>query len=76
MVKGRVRTLNHATFVYLRIRAYTAYGHGAGDRMRPLAPQKRKKKSYFTNLTCFKLISTFTFLLITNVYAVTFVRPI
>jgi len=38
MVKGRVRTLNHATFVCLRIRAYTAHGHGAGDRMRPLAP--------------------------------------
>jgi len=28
-VKDRLRTLNHATFLHMHTRAYTAYTHGA-----------------------------------------------
>ena len=45
MVKGRMRTLNHATFIPIHTRAYTAYGHGAVDRTRSISNRYRLRKA-------------------------------
>jgi len=37
MVKDRMFALNTDKLLPIHTRAYTAYGHGAGDRMRTLA---------------------------------------
>ena len=84
MVKGRLRTLNHANLRAILHGAYMAHGCGASAHYRstaglygPLVSLKKKEKTkpYLTNLSVLRFNSTLTFLPNTNVYPCTLVLP-